>query len=51
MIHWFAFNFVVILVSLSLIFNIRNDFTVIFGWILLLVAIILIIKDAFMAKG
>ena len=51
MIHWFAFNAAVIIISLSLIFNIRNDVTTILGWLLLLVAVILIIKDFLTARG
>ncbi len=51
MIHWFIFNFIVLIVSFSLVFNIRNDFTVTVGWILILVAVVLMVKDFFAAKG
>lgn len=51
MIHWFFFNFLVILVSLSLIFDVNNGFIDTLAWILLIIAIILIIKDMFIIRG
>ena len=51
MIHWFVFNFIALIVSLSLIFNIRNEITIMIGWILLVVVVILMIKDFFAVRG
>jgi len=51
MIHWIAFNLMVLLVSLSLVFDFRNDAAIVVGWILVIVTIILIIKDFFAIRG
>ncbi len=51
MIHWFVFNFIVIAVALSLVFEIHNELTVLLGWVLLIIAVILVIKDLVTVRG
>lgn len=51
MIHWFLFNFAVVIVALSVIFDINNSIVAALAWILLVIAIILIIKDFLTMRG
>ena len=51
MIHWIIFNLAVLIVSLSVVFNIRNELTTIVATALFFVAVILIIKDFVMMRG
>ncbi|MCX6815837.1 MAG: hypothetical protein NT120_03225, partial [Candidatus Aenigmarchaeota archaeon] len=51
MIQWFAFNFMVMIVSLSLLFGIKNGIANTIAIILIVVTLILIIKDFFVVRG
>jgi hypothetical protein len=51
MIHWFAFNFIVLIVALSLLLGVKNEVTTTIALILVIITIVLMIKDFVTLRG